>query len=268
MEKITKSKLGLSLLGVLVFIISLLVNIPANVIIPKKLQGLNLHGIQGTLWQGSVAQISQNNQALPVQQLQWNLSALALLTGNISLEIEELNTPAHQASIRYSLTSDTLEVSNAFWELPVQILQPLLPTMAVQMGVKPQGVLALSFKQLTIEGASSLSPNTLPIPTAINGAVKWEGAIINTPAEELIFGTPTLALSSEGNQILGRLNNGLPSLLIKNNQTRCDRNTRRCELALDFETNQQTSSTLIGSLPFFGLKQDDNRWQGTVNFSL
>ncbi len=268
MANITKSNLALIIIGLLVFIISLLVNMPANVVIPNKIQGITLHGVNGSIWNGSVAQLSQNNRALPAHQLQWKLSALSLLTGSLSIQLTQRDAPSHHATIHYGLASDKLQVSNLSWQLPAETIQPLLPTIATQVGIKPQGFFHISLEQLHLEKATAAPGNTLPIPIKLKGNIQWQEAIINTPTESLILGAPSVDLSRDNNQLIGLLKNNHPSLQTQNSQAHCAPNTRRCELQIDLLTNSDTSTSITSSLSLLGLTNTNNRWRGKLSFSL
>lgn len=141
--------IGLSLLGIVAYLIFILVLLPARFVV-AQLGGLlpsdvSLRDIQGTLWNGSVRAIEfQNMTAGP---LHWDVQALAMLTGQLQADIE---TKLPQGFANFTLQvapGGSLELSD------VQLAMPLATAarLASQPAELLQGDLTLQLETLRIE---------------------------------------------------------------------------------------------------------------------
>ena len=82
-----RSKRGLILIGVLVFIVGLIVMFPARVavgLIPPS--AVAVSGIKGTIWRGSASEASVTG--IYLRDIQWQASPLQLFAGRLTYQIE------------------------------------------------------------------------------------------------------------------------------------------------------------------------------------
>lgn len=82
-----RSKRGLIIVGVLIFVIGLIVTFPARVavsLLPPS--GIAISGIEGTIWRGSAREASVTG--IYLRDIKWRSLPLALLTGRLAYRVE------------------------------------------------------------------------------------------------------------------------------------------------------------------------------------
>jgi general secretion pathway protein N len=125
-----KSALKWGSLCLMVYIVFLIVKLPA-VHVSSRIQlaeGVSVSGISGTIWNGH-AQRAQIN-GLPINDLNWSLSFLPLLLGEISADIKagnmrdvsQISTTGH-----VSFSEQRLEADNLLAYIPANLAISLLP---------------------------------------------------------------------------------------------------------------------------------------------
>jgi general secretion pathway protein N len=125
-----KSALKWSSLCLVVYVVFLIVKLPA-VHVSSRIQlaeGVSVSGISGTIWNGH-AQRAQIN-GLPINDLNWSLSFLPLLLGEISADIKagnmrdvsQISTTGH-----VSFSEQRLEADNLLAYIPANLAISLLP---------------------------------------------------------------------------------------------------------------------------------------------
>ncbi|MGX9461406.1 type II secretion system protein N [Shewanella sp. A14] len=110
-------------IGVIVYIMFLLIYLPANwlVSIAPLPNNVAISGAEGTLWQGKAALITVNQRQ--VEQVSWQLSPWGLLTGkaNIDINVGNRATPVNgKGSISWSLSG--VSAKNIRIDLPDSFL--------------------------------------------------------------------------------------------------------------------------------------------------
>jgi len=126
-----KTRSTLLLTGLLVFLLFLLIKLPASVAYPLiqgAVNGPEMLGIKGTLWSGQAASIQYMNHTF--QDARWEFHPLALLTGSIDMDIDirDQQYPL-KATLSAALNGD-LEARQARGTLPAELLQQF-PALAL-----------------------------------------------------------------------------------------------------------------------------------------
>lgn len=125
-----KSALKWGSLCLVTYFIFLIVKLPAvqvlsHVQLPK---GVSVSGVTGTVWQGQ-AQRAQAN-GLPINNLNWSLSFMPLLFGQISVDIKAGNvrdTDQISATGHISISGQRLQADDLLIYIPTNLVMGLLP---------------------------------------------------------------------------------------------------------------------------------------------
>jgi len=128
-----KKTIGLTIVFLLAFFMFVLHLMPASVAVsiakPYLPKQLNLGMVSGSLWQGSITQLSfkDRNQELVLNKVNWTLSASSLLTTNLVADIKFGNLRQKEeysgkGNIKFGLLSNELTVTNANLRAPVELL--------------------------------------------------------------------------------------------------------------------------------------------------
>jgi len=163
-----KKTLWLVLLGIVAFAMMALATLPAQVAVkPLASRGIVLSGVTGTLWKGS-AQVVQSGQ-VNVGSLQWELHALALLTGKAAADVKVTRPDGFVQTKVTASPSGRLRFDNLSASLPLSSLPP-----AVSYGWKGSAEIKLSSLVIvdkwpasavgTVEVLDLLGPPRQPAP--------------------------------------------------------------------------------------------------------
>jgi general secretion pathway protein N len=107
-----KSKLSLVLVGIAIYLVFLVANIPANQVINRVTlpNNVSIQNVSGTLWQGKAQAVEVNG--LRVSNLNWRLSFVPLLWGSVSVELDGGNVrQGQQISLVGELTTNWSDFS-------------------------------------------------------------------------------------------------------------------------------------------------------------
>ena len=175
--------LTLFLLGYLLF---LLVSLPAAQILPRLPlpAGLQLRNINGTLWQGSISEVSWQKYRL--HNLQWEVlfSQLWLGMPTIKLDIQDPETITATGTIGW----------RAKWHLRDWHIKTAANTLQnwapVPLPIHATGAIQLNIEQLVIDHQACQT---------LTGQLNWQQALINTPSGALVLGNPIANLNCQNN---------------------------------------------------------------------
>lgn len=125
-----KSTLKWGCLGLLVYCMFLIIKLPAIHVLSKNYlpKAVGVSGISGTIWNGH-AQRAQA-RGLPISDINWALSFLPLLFGEISVEIKVGNirdVDEISANGHINFTGQRLQVENLLAYIPTSLVIGLLP---------------------------------------------------------------------------------------------------------------------------------------------
>lgn len=146
-----KQKLALGFAGLLLYLVLLVANMPAQQVLPRLSlpATLQLQGVSGTLWQGNAQ--TANIKGVVVKDLQWQMGVLPLLWGSIALDLDGGSQRDQNATYikggltlsRQSITADNLDL---FIPAPAVLAQVPLP-----VPVQAQGRFKLAIDTLNYE---------------------------------------------------------------------------------------------------------------------
>ncbi|MGY3685438.1 type II secretion system protein N [Vibrio coralliilyticus] len=182
----------LSLALVMVFLVSAVAHVPAQVVLnylPLPPQ-LVISGVSGTIWDGSATGVSWQRQKLGA--LHWQLAPLKLLTGKAEAQVRFGRGSDMQVTGRgvvgYSMSGPYAE--NLIASLPVEKILELTPPMPVP--VELTGQVELSIKSMVYAA---------PYCQTGEGSVVWNTDKVITPLDELSVGPVVVDFSCQDSQI-------------------------------------------------------------------
>jgi hypothetical protein len=236
-----------------VFGISVLANMPAQVVIPNNSGRLQLLGIGGSVWRGEVRQILYDGKVLPVRGLNWNVSPTALIRGTLEAEFHEQQSPQNRGKAGLDLLSRQYELQAVTWQLSGSELDPWFRT-----GVDLQGQFALDLQILRL-------PANGLIPRRVQARLDWQNAVLAVDAERWPIGSPLAQFSGEGDAVKGIVTNTQPQLP-GDISFQCT--TEGCRVDLSLQPASKAPPSLVNVLVLLGLQQEGNRYTGQLNLEM
>ena len=188
-----RSALKWSLLCLLVYVIFLVVKLPASQLV-SRIQlpsGVSLSGVSGTVWNGKAQQLVAHG--LPVNSLTWQLDVLPLLWGTASAQVKAGNLrTVDEISFKGSvqLAQSSIAAQNFQAYLPTNLVISLLP---LPFPVNADGRFRVQLEQL--EYAADCQ--------ALNGKGQWLKAEVAGLQGQIVLGNFDAQLScNEGDVLL------------------------------------------------------------------
>ncbi|MFV0447416.1 MAG: type II secretion system protein N [Vibrio sp.] len=165
-----KKVVGYSVVFVVVFITSAVVNLPAQFVfqqLPLPLP-LQVMGVQGTIWQGSAEQVRWQGRHLG--DMRWQLKPSALLAANVEVDVRfgrgsELSLRG-KGTLGYGLSG--LYAENAIVSMPADIALAQAP---LSLPIEAQGQLELSINQYRYQA---------PFCSSAEGSLVWSSANVES----------------------------------------------------------------------------------------
>ena len=199
-----RSKFLYSLLFIVVYLISLVVMLPANYVVKQAkphASQLVIDGVTGTLWSGEIEYLKAD--VVELTNVRWSLSPLALLLGEAQLEFISVSSEQSiEGTLELALWGDELELSDLWIRFPISLYEQQLglagldltgqidfrlETINYQNGVVSNGLGVLVWRQAGIseslqlgdiqadwqqlEGRVEAALSDLDGPVAIDGSV-------------------------------------------------------------------------------------------------
>lgn len=172
-------------LAVIVFALAVLVCfMPARWALPwmqSRLHGLQLHQVEGTVWQGRAGQVSTVN-GVALGSVAWTLSRRALF-GDVQLGLD-LQQPQWQLHGQMHRLSDTQQ---AWHDVTVQLDMAMLGEQAWLHG-QPEGQLRAAIPQATFEG---------DWPMQVEAGGTWSRAAVRTAQGVIPLGALQLKIDGQ-----------------------------------------------------------------------
>ena len=157
------------LLAALVFVLTLLVRLPASVLLSRLPGALQCTGAAGTVWQGSCEQLAFGPQQ--VSDVRWIVHPGALLRARIALDLVSADPAASaQASLEWRPGGDLL-IEHLTGTFAPQELEPLLPagwSASLQLAIGRARVSA--GRLIALEGTVDLQQLQLRAPRIAFGS--------------------------------------------------------------------------------------------------
>lgn len=154
-------------LAAIVFIATLLVRLPASVLVSHLPADIACEDVSGTIWHGTCGQLSSDG--LKVAGVSWRLHPLALLELAISADLSSIDPSAGGRGSLVLTRSGDASISDLHATLPLAAGSPLLPAGS-------SATLVLSLPSVTLHNAHIAS---------IEGGVEIQHVHLSNPASEL-----------------------------------------------------------------------------------
>ncbi len=153
--------------GVLFFVALLICQIPASFVLslvdtPKQLY---ITGVKGSVWNGQADAVTWDGQG--VDQLEWRVSPLALVTGKLQLDVEagSRKSPV-KLSGRFSYGFSGLTAENVEVQFPAALIEGFYSLPAKVSGV--------------IKGQVTFASQGEPWCEELSGEVNWFAPVLNS----------------------------------------------------------------------------------------
>ena len=185
-----RSVLSTIVFVVVILVVTLIYKLPAKFIYQQfpNVSSVELTGISGSIWSGHIDSI--NTPQLTLGSLSWQLSAWALLIGDVDVQWK-LEDPALQLQGEISLSGEELNLININGYIDLVELGTRLPAQAILLA----GVVSLDIPQVEFKQSELIN---------ITGLVKWESAQLLSPAN-IEFGDFKASLSNSSSKLLASL---------------------------------------------------------------
>ena len=240
----------LFILGLVVFGLSLLAHMPAQLLLRDNTSNLQFAGISGSVWRGEIRQLLFSNKVLPVQDLSWNMKPAALLTGKYKAHFYERQTPENNGYVSINLFSRQLELHAVHWRTTAASLASAFPLRVM----RAQGQYILDLDSIRLPANNSL-------PSQLQGRFEWQNAALQTDWETWRIGSPVIQLSVEGNAIKGQVTNSQP-VLPGDIAFQCTLDS--CQVDLNLEPSPDAPQALLSGLLLLGLQQNGETFSGNL----
>lgn len=188
-------KLKISLVFFVLYILSLLLTLPASLVvrfIPEN-TGIQIGHITGTIWNAQVSQVNYRHQ-VQLKKLTWNFDWSALLAMKLKADIRfnnGRNVLNGKGAVIYGTSGLILE------DLKVDMQSAhLLSYLALPVPVMPSGKLSL-----VIEHASQGAPYC----SELDGYLVWQDASAETPMGNIDLASPNVDLSCVQGEVVASL---------------------------------------------------------------
>lgn len=237
----------------IIFAFSLLAYLPAQLVVPERYGKLQFLGVGGSVWKGEIGQILYDDEALPVQHLQWTVRPLALLTGSLEADFHEQPIPSNQGHVAVNLLSRKLELQTLHWQFPGDSLNPWF---RAEVGLQGRFVLDLQTLQIS---------KNETFPSQLEAQLDWQNAVLRVNSEIWQIGSPLMRLSSEGPAIDGVVTNSQP-MLPGEVSFQCAPGV--CQLDLNLQPSPDAPQSLPNWLLWMGLRQTGDQFSGQVTIPL
>jgi general secretion pathway protein N len=187
-----KSTLKWGSLCLVVYFIFLIVKLPAVQVLSKieLAKGINVNGISGTIWHGH-AQRAQVN-GLPINDVNWSLSFLPLIIGEISADIKAGNlrdVSQISAAGHVNFSGQRFQSDNLLAYLPANLAISLLP---LPIPIQADGRFKVQLKAVNYEAGCQ----------TFTGKGQWLNANFTGVTGLIELGDFTADLSCEDNSIV------------------------------------------------------------------
>ncbi len=159
--------LGLLLLGLLAFVVTIVWKFPAAGVLPHvNTNPVSVTGVSGSLWSGSARQVSSPRAPVALSNVDWRVQPEKLLSGNTGAKLDfEVLGGDGSVEVARNLAGQ-ISVSNGKLQIPAQELEQFLPLPVAEFG----GRVIADIESLELE--NNLLKRT-------RGTVVWRNATVS-----------------------------------------------------------------------------------------
>ncbi len=200
------------LLGLAAYLVFILLLFPASLVVDRlNLKPISLTGLEGPLWNGSVAKVITPNTSLPtgpdsflVEDVHWRLAPAKLLSGAAGVSINFSAYGGEGSAVVAQMYNGDTVLTDLVYQGTGKSLSILLDPF-----VKIGGNLTLEVSKLLLKQK---------ILRSLRGSVQWTNATIEVPVQTTL-GTVSLEIKPEGEQHLAKISTNGGDLEIKGKVT-------------------------------------------------
>ncbi|MEP0356130.1 MAG: type II secretion system protein N [Paraglaciecola sp.] len=187
-----KSILKWSLLALVVYVIFLVVKLPAAQVLSRVDLGkdIKVNGVSGTIWKGQLQQVIVNG--IPLNDVSWSLSFFPLLIGKANAEISAGNIrDLEQISIDGSVvvSNQNIQAEDLVVYVPTEFV---LRTLPLPIPVEANGRFKVQLQELEYTNSCQV----------ISGTGQWLNASFTGPKEVIDLGNFTADLDCVNESII------------------------------------------------------------------
>ncbi|WP_087023293.1 type II secretion system protein N [Thaumasiovibrio subtropicus] len=243
-----KFKLFTTFSFVIVLLVSAVVHMPVSWVMQQvpPVRGLEIEGLQGTLFEGRASNIRWQRQNLG--QVNWQLAPAKLLTGKAEFNVRfgrgsDLNVTG-RGVVGYGLSGAYAE--NVFASMPIAKLMDYSP---MPLPVTLEGNLELSVPSYVW---------AMPYCQELDGRLTWQSGAIGTPLGDIPPGLAMATLDCQSGSVKAQANQ--ESDAIASDWAVTLKPDQRYELEGGFTPGAEFPETLRGQLGFVGRPDSNGRY--------
>ena len=235
-------KLKISLAFFVLYILSLLLTVPATLVtrfIPEN-AGIQIGHVTGTVWNAQLSEVNYQNQ-FQLKKLTWDFDWPALLTLQLKADVKfnnGRNVLNGSGSAIYTVSGFVLD------DLKVDMqATELVPYLALPVPATPSGKFSL-----VIEHASQGAPYC----SELDGYLVWHDASVETPMGNIDLASPNVDLSCKQGAVVASLKQHSPQLTT-NAEIQLSEGGRY-QLKGDIKGTDKLDPTILQALSWIGPK--------------
>lgn len=245
-------KFKIILIVVLVYCITMVVNLPASVatdFIPKNMA--QLQGVSGTVWHGHAEQAKVKANNLVVKDINWKMDWAAILKAKLAMDVSFDNGKemSGKGVVGYGL--DGASASNVMLDITSEKLLQLIPA---SLPVDLTGDFSASIKEVS-QGQ--------PYCQQLDGLVVWHNAEVDSPVGNVKLASPTADLTCENGDVVVKVDQDSDQI-----NSKFDIKLReggKYQLKGEIKGKDQLNPSIAQSLTWIGPKNADGAT--TINFN-
>jgi len=238
-------KIKLSILFMLVYCGTLLINLPASVFLQwMNNSPVTVHHASGSLWRGEAKEVNVN-PSLTLRNVKWNIDFGAFLRATLAAKVSFDNGIENmfgQGDVQYKLSSG-ISASNVVFHLSSKTLLKLLQ---LQLPIDIDGDFSVTIKKVQLD---------YPYCKQLNGVINWKNAYIYTHMGNIDLASPKVDLSCQNSSVNALLNQRSKQLSTVLEATIDYKG--KYQVSGEIKPTKQLESAIAQSLTWAG-KLDDN----------
>ncbi|TKB46685.1 type II secretion system protein N [Thalassotalea mangrovi] len=189
----SKLKTGILYTGgfLLLYVLFVVVLAPANKLIAliELPQGIALHDVQGSVWSGRAKTMSTQNYE--VDNVDWRLSPVSLLTGSPSADVEFGRSPKSGPTGNLTIANEQSHVGFSDGKIQIDAAQ-VLSLLTLPVDMQASGLVTVDINKFT---------TGKQLCSEVDGQIRWQQAGIMAMNENIALGEFNGLLSCENNSL-------------------------------------------------------------------
>ncbi|WP_394213046.1 type II secretion system protein N [Enterovibrio calviensis] len=185
-----KRTILMSVLFLLVLLTSVVVHVPASLVFRyvPPVDGLDIDGVTGTVWNGKAANFRWQGQ--PLGAINWQFNALKLLMGNADLAVRLYGVPGFSARGNVGYGLGGAYASDLLFSMPAHFVQSFIP---YPLPVSLTGQFDLTLRDYQLQQ---------PFCDVLDGTLAWSQGNVMSPMGAVDPGLVMANLSCDAGSVL------------------------------------------------------------------